>query len=212
MGRPDRCALEAQRGQWGRRVPRGLVARGQSSGHWVIKCGPWQREGGTACFSGGRDPGRAGRGPRAEGGGWEWGAPAGSGRGDATGNRRLAQPDPGEGRGGQWRRRRERRGPGGVASPRRAAPRRNLALSGLREPRRRKQRQAGGEHHAPGPRSPGRERPRPRRSRLAVPGRTCRASGRGRRAGRPGSPGPGGAGAPPAGGRLGMAAPGGAQA
>lgn len=51
-----------------------------------------------------------------------------------------------------------------------AAPRRNLALSGPREPGRGKQRRASGEHHAHGPRSPGWERPWPRRSRLAVPG------------------------------------------
>lgn len=190
------------------------MARGQSSGHWVIKCGPWQREGGTACFSGGRDPGRVGRGPRAEGGGWEWGAPAGSGRGDAAGNLRLAQPEPSEGRGGQRRRRREGRGPGGVALPRRAAPE-----SGA----------FGAEGAGAGEAAPGERRtPRPWTAQpglgapLAAPlktrgsrrcrRRTCRASGRGRRAGRPGSPGPGGAGAPPAGGRLGVAAPGGAQA
>lgn len=105
-----------------------------------------------------------------ESGTWTEGRGRRVGVGDAAGNLRLAQPDPSEGRGGQRRRRREGRGPGGVASPRRAAPRRNLALSGPREPGRGKQRRASGEHHAHGPRSPGWERPWPRRSRLAVPG------------------------------------------
>lgn len=62
------------------------------------------------------------------------------------------------------------KGVGREAWRRRAAPRRNLALSGPREPGRGKQRRASREHHAHGPRSPGWERPWPRRSRLAVPG------------------------------------------
>uniref|UniRef100_A0A4X1VRD2 DUF3719 domain-containing protein n=1 Tax=Sus scrofa TaxID=9823 RepID=A0A4X1VRD2_PIG len=96
----------------------------------------------------------------------ERGAADGRGRrvGAPRADRRLPRPDLGEGRGGRERRRKGGRG-GREALPRRAG----IGRSPGRRSEREKQRWAPCDHRAHGPRSPRRERPRLRRSRLAVP-------------------------------------------
>lgn len=152
------------------RVPGGRVACGQNSGHWIMKSGFWLREGRTTCFSGGQGPGKVGGVQRAGRQRVGSGSPTRFWKG-ALGTHLLAQPDPCGGRRARERRREERarrgrrrcpavqesgpcgaEGSGGGSSP-------GLPTSS----------------RAQGLRRPGRERPSPSRSRLAVPGRDSAA-------------------------------------
>lgn len=193
--RSDRCALEAQKGS-------GAVdACGQSSGHWIVKGGPWQREGGTRAL-----PGRGGA-TEALGGWWEQGALRVSGRrGTQPGNQPPVLPDLREGRGSHGGGGEGGRGPGGVA-----LPHWNLdgGVGGGAAPGARRSQCPW--TALPGPGAPLAAPLETRGSRRRCGG-TCRASGPVRRAGRPGTPRPRGAGAPPAGRGRGLAAPSGAQA